>query len=89
MLQPKAISVKPLQNYLLELVFDNGERKIFDVKPYLVGSWFSKLKDMNYFNTVHIAGLSIEWADGQDISPHELYDNSHSVLKISDKERSF
>lgn len=28
------------------------------------------------FNTVHIAGHTVEWADGQDIAPHELYDLS-------------
>lgn len=32
---PKAIDVKPLENYLLLITFNNGEQKIFDVKPYL------------------------------------------------------
>ena len=39
MLRPKPIEVKPLKNYLLYLIFDNGENKIFDVKPLISGSW--------------------------------------------------
>ena len=33
-MKPKAIDVKPLNNYELKIQFDNGEIKIFDVKPY-------------------------------------------------------
>ena len=35
------------------------------------------LKDENYFRTVHLlpSGTGIEWAEGQDIAPHELYDD--------------
>ena len=79
MIRPKAISVKPLDNYILELLFDNGEQRIFDVKPYLSGSWFSKLKDPQQFNTVRIAGLSVEWVGGQDICPDDLYEQSKVV----------
>ena len=31
----KVISVKALEGYRLELGFDSGERRIFDVTPYL------------------------------------------------------
>lgn len=73
MLRPKAIAVKPQPDYMLLVDFDNGERRLFDVKPYLAGSWFGKLKDPSIFNSIHIGGLSVEWADGQDISPDDLY----------------
>ena len=33
-MRPKAIDVKVLNNYELEILFNNNERKIFDVKPY-------------------------------------------------------
>lgn len=78
MLQPKLISVEPLENYRLLLSYQNGEKRIFNVKPYLSGSWYGKLKDEAYFKSVHIidGGVGIEWSEGQDIAPHELYDNS-------------
>lgn len=31
MLRPKPIEMKPLDNYLLYITFDNGENKIFDL----------------------------------------------------------
>ena len=75
-LRPKAIDVKPLNNYLLEITFNNGEKKIFDVKPYLEFKQFKELKDEKVFKKVKIARLSIEWENGADICPDELYNNS-------------
>lgn len=75
-LRPKAIDVKPLNDYILEVIFDNGEKKKFDVKPYLRFKPFNELKDIKKFNNVRIAGLSIEWDNGADICPDELYNNS-------------
>lgn len=54
MLRPKPIEVKPLEEYLLLISFNNGEDKIFDVKPMISGSWFGELKNRNIFNTVRI-----------------------------------
>ena len=78
-MRPKAIDVKPLENYMLEILFDNGERKVFDVKPYLKFKAFEKLKCIDTFNTVRIAGLSIEWENGEDICPNELYNNAETI----------
>ena len=33
-MRPKAIDVKILDNYEIEILFDNQEKRIFDVKPY-------------------------------------------------------
>ena len=38
--------------------------------------WFGELIDKNIFNTVHIAGLSVEWVNGQDVCPDDLYYSS-------------
>jgi len=76
---PKVKFVQPLQDYMLNILYENGEERIFDVKPYIIGSWFGTLKDLNVFNTVHPAGKTVEWQDGQDIAPHELYELSNPV----------
>ena len=76
MLYPKAVAVRPLPDYLLQVDFSNGERRLFDVKPYLRGEWFSELLDMKVFNDVKIEGLSVAWPDGQDIAPDCLYQNA-------------
>ena len=76
MLQPRIISIEPLPDMRLLISYETGEKKIFDVTPYATGSWYGALKDRSYFSSVRILpdGTGIEWPDGQDIAPHELYD---------------
>ena len=76
-MRPKATEVKTLENYILEIKFDNGEIRKFDVKPYLNHKAFEELKKIEVFNSVKIAGLSIQWENGADICPDELYNNSY------------
>ena len=52
------------------------EKRIFDVGPYIRGGWYGKLQDVSYFKSVRVAGDTVQWASGQDLAPHELYDNS-------------
>ena len=75
-MRPKAIDVNILKDYNLEITFDNNEKRIFDVKPYFKFKIFQELKDEEKFSTVKVAGLSIEWENGADICPDELYNNS-------------
>lgn len=70
--------VKPKENYLLDLTFENGENRIFDMKPYLDLGIFKDLKDLNMFNTVKTSFDTIEWANEADFDPEVLY--SQSVL---------
>ena len=78
-IRPRAIAVTPLENYRLLLTFDNHERKIFDVTPYIHGHWYGELQNPDIFKSVRIAGLSVEWPNGQDICPDCLYNDSVSV----------
>ena len=78
-MRPKAIEVKILDNYELEILFDNSERSIFDVKPYFKFELFKKLQDKNEFKKVRVEGLSIQWNNGADICPDELYNNSKKI----------
>ena len=70
------VNVKPLEPYMLLITFDNKERRIFDVAPYLSDSFYSPLRSTAVFQTVRINSLTIEWAGGIDICPDELYYNS-------------
>lgn len=79
MIRPKAVDVIPLEEYRLLVTFDNGEKKIYDAKPLIKGELFGKLHDIEEFNTVHVAGLSVEWSGGQDVCPDDLYYSSIPV----------
>ena len=78
MLSPKILSIEPLDDYKLKLNYETGETKLFDVLPYMVGDWYEELYDNYYFKSVYLIsnGYGIEWKNGQDIAPHELYEMS-------------
>jgi len=73
---PKIINVEPLDDYKIKLRYETGEIKLFNVLPYITGKWYEELYNNDYFKTVHLIsnGSGIEWGNGQDIAPHELYD---------------
>jgi len=70
------VAVEPLKEYKLLITFDNKEKRIFDVTPYLNDDFFAPLKSLSIFNTVKISPISLEWAGGIDMCPDELYYNS-------------
>ncbi|HPF16424.1 MAG TPA: DUF2442 domain-containing protein [Thermotogota bacterium] len=73
------IDVKPLENYQLLLTFENNEKKIFDMKPYLDKGIFSELKDEKKFRSVRVSFDSIEWCNQADLDPEFLYDKSKAA----------
>ena len=76
-MNPRVIDVKPQKNYQLRLTVDNGETKVFDMKPYLNVSVFRELKDTKLFNSVKPVIGSIAWKHGQDLCPDTLYIESN------------
>ena len=78
-MRPKAINVKVLNNYNIEITFDNKEKRILDITPYIKFKIFQQLKEKDNFMKVRISGLSIEWENGADICPDELYENSKKI----------
>lgn len=71
--------VKPQDDYLLLLTFENGEKRQFDMKPYLEFGIFRELKDLRLFRTVRPCFDSIEWANEADFDPEVLYQKSQKV----------
>ncbi|KXB93270.1 hypothetical protein HMPREF3191_00540 [Veillonellaceae bacterium DNF00626] len=73
----KVREVTPLENYRLFVEFDNGERKIYHIKP-LLAKW-DPFKDLvtvqGLFDQVKVdpGGYGISWNDYIDLSCDELY----------------
>lgn len=72
-------NVQPQDDYLLILTFENGEKRQFDMKPYLNTGIFSELKDLKVFKTVRKSFDTIEWENQADIDPEILYQNSIKI----------
>jgi hypothetical protein len=72
-LQPNIKSVTPHPGNKLLLVYENGERRIFNVTPWLKKGIFKELADEKMFKTVRVSFDAVEWANGADICPEDLY----------------
>lgn len=72
-------NVKPLADFKLLLTFENNEKRIFDMNPFLNKGIFSELRDINLFDTVHISFDTIQWKNGADLCPEMLYQDSALV----------
>jgi hypothetical protein len=60
--------IQPLDNYLLDIIADDGSEGVFDVKPYLQAEAFEPLKDLTEFQSIHNGKYYVEWACGADLS---------------------
>lgn len=80
-LEPIVREVQALEDYKLYLKFDNGEEKIYDMKPLLKRKVYQELKEKERFKKVKADGISIEWETGEDVAPENLYYDSVAVKK--------
>ena len=78
-MNPHVQSIRPLDDYELEILFENGEVRRFDVKPYLGRGIFMRLRDPALFCRVRVVAGSIEWPDGLDLSYDTLYLDSQPI----------
>lgn len=78
-MNPYVSSVQPLEDYRLDLVFENGERRVFDVKPYLQRGIFVRLQNRATFQAARVMAGSVEWPGELDLSYDTLYLESQPV----------
>ena len=78
-MNPYVKSVRPQENYCLLLTFENGEKRIFDLKPYLDKGVFTRLKNVALFKTARVVSGSVEWHGEIDLSYDTLYLSSIPV----------
>ena len=71
MIQVKEIEAS--RDHVLHVVFENGEKRRFDLKPYLQRGVFRELQNENYFKLVKNRGYFVEWPNEQDLSADTLY----------------
>lgn len=69
----KVISANAIDDFTLDLQFNDGKLKRFDMKPYLDFPVFRELKDVEKFKRIKIVFGTVQWENEQDISPETLY----------------
>jgi len=76
-------SVSAMPDYRLAVVFHNGERGVFDCKPYRSYECFADIWADGVFDKVVADHGTVMWPDGSDLCPDEVYDNSIKVKQAS------
>ncbi|HBA85629.1 MAG TPA: DUF2442 domain-containing protein [Verrucomicrobia bacterium] len=72
--------VSPLADYRLLLTFEGGEKRVFDVTPWLNKGIFRALRDDALFQTAKRSFDTVEWGNGADLCPEILYAKSQPFV---------
>jgi hypothetical protein len=88
-MNPYVKHVNPLDDYRLEVVFENGERRIFDVKPYLQRGVFVRLQNRATLQAARVVAGSVEWPGGLDLSYDTLYLESQPITEAAVADMEF
>lgn len=78
-MNPYVKSVEAWDDYQLALVFENGEQRLFDLKPYLKLGVFARLEKPGMFKTARVVSGSVEWNGEIDLSYDTLYLESETM----------
>ena len=81
-LGPRVTTVEPMDDYKILLGFNNGEQRIFDVKPSLKHDVYKPILDKDVFKLVKAVDGTVEWPGEIDYCPDTLY--KRSVLITND-----
>jgi hypothetical protein len=60
-------------DYILSVVFENGECGQLDMKPMLDFGVFRRIREYESFRRVRVAFDTVEWDCGVDLDPEYVY----------------
>ena len=75
----KVIGVVPAENYQLVVAFSTGERRRFDMRPYLAYPVFRRLENPGFFSLARVDYGTVTWPGEIDIAPETLYEKSEPI----------
>ena len=73
------IKVNVSNNFQLKLEFENGETRLFDMKPFLKKKPFITLQKEAIFECATVRHGTVVWPGNIDIAPETLYDYSQPL----------
>ncbi len=78
---PRINTATTLDDHTLIVVFDNDEKRKYDISHLLSKSMFEPLKNPVFFKTFNIekGGYAITWNEDIDISEYELWNHGQEM----------
>jgi hypothetical protein len=73
------LHVEPQKDFVLVLEFENGERRRFDMAPYIDQKPWDRLKASNTFSSACVGFGTVTWPNNIDIDPETLYELSTPI----------
>ncbi len=73
------VRVEALLNYGLLLEFENGEKRRFDMAPYMDQKPWTRIKPMSLFSSATVNYGTVTWPGNIDIDPETLYELSERL----------
>lgn len=86
---PRIIEVKALEKYYIYLKFKTGEEKVYDMTDCIKEiDYYKELKKREYFENVKPRGCTVEWKNGEDVCPENLYYESIEYNKFMEEHKN-
>ena len=78
---PRIKSASPLDDHTLMVIFDNNDKRKYDIQPLLSKSMFKPLKNPVFFKAFNIenGGYAITWNENIDLSEYELWSHGQPM----------
>lgn len=73
------VSVKPQKDFQLDIEFENGERRRFDMRPLLALKPWNRIAQSQLFERARVDYGTVVWPGEIDVAPETLYDDSVSL----------
>lgn len=67
------------EDFQIELIYENGEKRIYDFKNDLKHPFYQELKDCELFYKISVVQGELNWESGQDFCPNTLYERSIAI----------
>ena len=68
-------TVRALPDFNLEVALADGQRGVFDLRPFLDQPGLQRLKDPGYFSRVGVRLGALTWPHDEDVAPDTLAAN--------------
>jgi hypothetical protein len=81
---PRVVSVQPLEDFRLAVLFSDGVQGIVSLNDRLFGPMFEPLRDVALFRQVAVDEYgAIFWPNGADLAPDALHERLRKAQAVA------